>query len=273
MPVVYVVDDDEGTRETLTHALRLAGYDASAAHCGQRGLQLSTRRPPDVLLVDLQLGDMSGLELITELQSRGIRSPVVLMSGFATIPATVEAMRLGAVDFLEKPVSLELILHTVVRALALRTSCDTPEPVHADGYRRWGMAVAAMLDAPTDPKTIAGWSALLSVSPDTLRGWCRTADLRPKTSLDLARVLRAVHQAAQQQTVPERFLDAADVRTLGRLLKRANLARTASITVRDVVARQRFITNQAALTTLLHHLPGGGAPNAPEPQKIQQFLS
>lgn len=86
MALVYVVDDDQGTRETFEYALRLAGYSARTAETGERGLEMVTRQQPDVLIVDFKLGDMTGLEMIRELRSQALMSMAPLADAVARHP-------------------------------------------------------------------------------------------------------------------------------------------------------------------------------------------
>jgi hypothetical protein len=123
--------------------------------------------------------------------------------------------------------------------------------IRADGVARWAIAVANVLHAHHDPKTLEAWSAIRGVAPETLRGWLRTARLSPKHSLDLARVLRALYQSRQARTPSDRFLDVADRRTLQRLLVEGGLTGDApASTLREVLARQTFIRDRIALKEL-----------------------
>jgi hypothetical protein len=120
----------------------------------------------------------------------------------------VEAIRLGALDYLQKPVTEEDLERAIERSKAGRTD-HTPPIARADGIARWAIAVASVINATNDPKNLVEWSRIGGVAPETLRGWCRTADLPPKRSLDLGRLLRAVSQATLKDCHPKRFLDAA----------------------------------------------------------------
>ena len=110
---VLIVDDDPATCVTFGEALRLAGLRVETAETGQAALKSLRRSTFDLLLLDLRLPDMSGLELI-----RTRRVPFMLISGFLTIAETVEAMRLGAREVLEKPVEVDVLCDRVVSFLA-----------------------------------------------------------------------------------------------------------------------------------------------------------
>ncbi|NBC18256.1 MAG: response regulator, partial [Bacteroidetes bacterium] len=116
---VLVVDDDPYLRENLRGILRDAGYDTEEAPDGQQALEVLAARPVDLTLLDLKLerSRVSGMDVLRHLAGNGMDVPVVIVSGEGTIRTAVEATRLGAYDFLEKPVSQERILLTVRNAL------------------------------------------------------------------------------------------------------------------------------------------------------------
>jgi FixJ family two-component response regulator len=116
MSTVLLVDDDVGTLETCALILRTAGFDVVTAELGRTGVDLARSGSFEVILSDLCLPDISGLEVLTTLREAGVHSEFVIITGFASVPRAVEAMRLGAADFLEKPVFDEDVLHAVRRA-------------------------------------------------------------------------------------------------------------------------------------------------------------
>lgn len=116
--LIHVVDDDESLRSSLLDLLRAAGYDAQGY--GSTGEFLLKPIPdrPGCLLLDIRLpGGPSGLELQAALTDRGFALPTIFVTGYADVPASVRAMKAGAVDFLEKPVVREHLFEAVERAL------------------------------------------------------------------------------------------------------------------------------------------------------------
>lgn len=103
-PGVYVLDDDQAVRSALLHLISAAGHRAVGYANAEQFLDSEAYREPGCLLLDLCLPDMSGIELLEQLNTRGSTVPVVFMSGFGDVPLTVRAMKLGAIDFLTKPV-------------------------------------------------------------------------------------------------------------------------------------------------------------------------
>ncbi len=119
---------------------------------------------------------------------------------------------------------------------------------------RWAQAVTGILDCPFDPKTVAMWAKTIGVSGGALRDWCRVARCRPKSSLDFARLLRAVVQSQEYGWDPFNLLDVANERTMKNLLRRGGLPDLLSsnvpLTPRGFLLLQRFVTDSVALTTL-----------------------
>lgn len=117
-PVVCLVEDDDALREALAVTLDQGGLRVIACATAVEALEAVEASPPDCLLLDLGLPGMDGLTLQRELLARGVSLPTVFLSGQAAIADSVQAMRAGAADFLEKPVSAEDLLASVQRALA-----------------------------------------------------------------------------------------------------------------------------------------------------------
>ena len=116
---LLIIDDDQNTLASLARAFRLAGYEATVADRAARALALLERQRFDLILSDVVMPGKDGLALLEDLRGLGVTSPVVMMSGQATVEMAVRATRLGAVDFLEKPLSTEKLLVTVENALRL----------------------------------------------------------------------------------------------------------------------------------------------------------
>jgi two-component system nitrogen regulation response regulator NtrX len=116
---LLILDDDKNTLASLARAFRLEGYEATVCDDATRALELIRAQSFDLLLSDVVMPRKDGLALLEDLKSLGISIPVVMISGQATVEMAVRATRLGAVDFLEKPLSTEKLLLTVENALKL----------------------------------------------------------------------------------------------------------------------------------------------------------
>jgi DNA-binding NtrC family response regulator len=117
---ILVVDDEEDIRSLLQEILSDEGYDVEAAADANEARAARTRQQPDLILLDIWMPDVDGITLLREWTDNAPSCPVVMMSGHGTIETAVEATRLGAFDFVEKPLSIAKLLRTVERALEAR---------------------------------------------------------------------------------------------------------------------------------------------------------
>ena len=116
---LLLVDDDPNTLASLSRAFRLAGHEATVCDNAARAIELLKTDSFDLILSDVVMPGKSGLELLEELKANGVKTPIVLISGQANIEMAVRATKLGALDFLEKPLSTDKLLVTVENALRL----------------------------------------------------------------------------------------------------------------------------------------------------------
>jgi len=116
---LLLVDDDPNTLASLSRAFRLAGHEATVCDNAGRALELLRTDSFDLILSDVVMPGKSGLELLEDLKRAGVKTPIVLISGQANIEMAVRATKLGALDFLEKPLSTDKLLVTVENALRL----------------------------------------------------------------------------------------------------------------------------------------------------------
>jgi two-component system, NtrC family, nitrogen regulation response regulator NtrX len=117
---LLIVDDEPNTLASLSRAFRLAGHEAAVCDNAVKALELAHSQHFDLIISDVVMPGKDGLSLLEDLKSQGITTPVVMMSGQAHIEMAVHATRLGALDFLEKPISTEKLLLTVENALKLQ---------------------------------------------------------------------------------------------------------------------------------------------------------
>ncbi len=117
---LLIVDDEPDTLASLARAFRLAGHEATVCDNAVKALELAKTQEFDLIFSDVVMPGKDGLSFLEDLKAQGIAVPVVMMSGQAHIEMAVRATRLGALDFLEKPVSTEKLLLTVENVLKLR---------------------------------------------------------------------------------------------------------------------------------------------------------
>ena len=117
---LLVVDDDESVQVTLRRLFERSGYTATIVGSGEAGLEAFRRDTPDMVLLDLHLPGMSGLEVLDRLREMSRAVPVLMMSGDGTISDAVEAVRMGAIDFVQKPLLPQRVELTVRNALKIQ---------------------------------------------------------------------------------------------------------------------------------------------------------
>jgi two-component system nitrogen regulation response regulator NtrX len=138
-PLVLVVDDDSALRQICLDMLSARGYRAFGAATVGEGLREFDERRPSAVLLDLRLPDGTGLDVLRELQRRSPVTPVVVVSGHGSVADAVEAMRLGAAEFLEKPLTAERLYDALERALAPLPPRAEAAPESALDGARYGM--------------------------------------------------------------------------------------------------------------------------------------
>jgi len=119
MTRVLIVDDDQTTLASLSRAFRLSGYEAVVCDNAARAITLLRNERFDVVFSDVVMPGKDGLSMLADLRDIGITTPVIMISGQATVDMAVRATRLGAVDFLEKPISSDKLLITIENALKI----------------------------------------------------------------------------------------------------------------------------------------------------------
>jgi len=144
---ILIVDDEQNMRVALFEALSRNGHEVSVAENGRMALEMIARTPPDLVVTDIKMPGMDGLELLRQIKALRPELPVVIMTGFATVDTAVEAMKQGAFDYLLKPFPVEVIEETVARVFALGSRL--PQAPCRPGARKTG-------DAPALGKPIIG---------------------------------------------------------------------------------------------------------------------
>ena len=136
MAKILVVDDEMGIRELLSEILSDEGHSVSLAENAAEARRIRSEMRPDLVLLDIWMPDTDGISLLKEWSAGGLLNmPVVMMSGHGTIDSAVEATRVGAIDFLEKPIALQKLLTTVKKALKHEVAPQKP-PITLDAFSR-----------------------------------------------------------------------------------------------------------------------------------------
>ncbi|MBU9128192.1 response regulator transcription factor EsaR [Burkholderia multivorans] len=156
MATILVVDDEMGIRELLSEILSDEGHVVEAAENAQAAREYRLNQAPDLVLLDIWMPDIDGVTLLKEWAAQGLLTmPVIMMSGHATIDTAVEATKIGALDFLEKPIALQKLLKAVEHGLARGAA-----PVSANAAAKAGAGQAA------GPAAVASAAALPTLGDD-----------------------------------------------------------------------------------------------------------
>jgi two-component system, NtrC family, nitrogen regulation response regulator NtrX len=163
-PSILIVDDEAGVRSALSGVLRDEGYTVDAVESGEACLDRVSRAPYDVIVLDIWLPGMDGLATLTRLNERRVDAPVVMISGHGNIESAVRAIKLGAFDFVEKPLSLEktvLVVGNAVRQRrleaenrALRAHVDRRLAMVGESYVMAQLREQVAMAAPTNGRVL-----------------------------------------------------------------------------------------------------------------------
>jgi DNA-binding response OmpR family regulator len=252
-PSLLIVDDDLGTRETFGTAFTLAGVSVQTTDSGSNALIVTKARHFDLLLLDFRMPGMNGTEVVRRLRDEGRAMPFVLMTAFPTVELAVEAMKLGALDVIEKPLGIDDLVARIVplvrRPVSERVRVGSHVAALAPAARprsvaeRWAAHVVRACDSDEDLKTIGEWARFVGISYSLCEG-CRLLDIPPHDARDFARLLRAVIRAAQWDGRIGSFLYVSDSRTLKKLLDQAGCAAGTNappVSATEFIKRQHFV--------------------------------
>jgi len=149
MASILVVDDEMGIRELLNEILTDEGHTVYSAESAIQARTIREQMRPDLVLLDIWMPDTDGITLLKEWSRTGqLTMPVVMMSGHATIDTAVEATRIGALNFLEKPIALQKLLKTVSKALESSPKYIEPEAERVVQSNTHAAAPKAILNEP-----------------------------------------------------------------------------------------------------------------------------
>src|ERR671922_1141257 len=159
MPSILIVDDEPGVRSALSGVLRDEGYEVDAVESGEACLERLARQSYDGVILDIWMPGMDGLATLARMRERQIDAQVVIISGHGNIESAVRAIKMGAFDFVEKPLSLEKTVLVVRNALrqrrleaenqALRAKVDAQHTLVGDSYVIEQLREQIAIAAPT----------------------------------------------------------------------------------------------------------------------------
>jgi two-component system, NtrC family, nitrogen regulation response regulator NtrX len=163
-PSILIVDDEAGVRSALSGVLRDEGYGVEAVESGEACLDRAMRAAFDVIVLDIWLPGLDGLATLARLQERRIDAPVIMISGHGNIESAVRAIKLGAFDFIEKPLSLEKTVTVVANAVRqrrleienreLRATVDRRHAIVGESYVLRQLLEQVAMAAPTNGRVL-----------------------------------------------------------------------------------------------------------------------
>ncbi|MEP6654155.1 MAG: sigma-54 dependent transcriptional regulator [Myxococcales bacterium] len=200
MPRILIIDDNETMREGLAATVRRMGHEAIVATGGSEGLAHMKRRGADFVITDLKMEGLGGLEVVKAVQDIDPACPVMIVTAFGTVETAVEAMRLGAHDFLQKPFSPEVVRLKVERALELRRERRARERAEADAA-----ALRADAAAPYSFGEIIGETASMRAVFQTIERVAPTdasVYIHGESGTGKELVARAIHERSKRAHGP-----------------------------------------------------------------------
>jgi DNA-binding response OmpR family regulator len=131
---ILVVDDEPNVRLSYRVALETEGYVVSEAHCGAKALDELASGSFALAILDMRMPEMDGLELLAEMRNRGLTTPSVIITAFGDVPHAVRAMKLGAIDFLKKPITPDALRGIVSEVVSRHETSVTPRAPARDDF-------------------------------------------------------------------------------------------------------------------------------------------
>jgi len=133
---VLVVDDEKNIRVTVRESLRPLGFEVDTAINGEEAIEMAGRQSYELILLDLKMPGMDGMDVFRQFRLRWPDTAIVLVTAHGSVDAAVEAMKLGAVDFVQKPFAPQEIRDVVTRVLQRRDDRKNPKTSNSIGQRR-----------------------------------------------------------------------------------------------------------------------------------------
>ncbi|HEX8355513.1 MAG TPA: response regulator [Pyrinomonadaceae bacterium] len=233
-PRVLVVDDEENVRITTAAILEQEGYDVATASGGREALEMAARGHYELVLTDLRMDDMDGSALIHELQQRHPGVVTVVLTGYASIESSIDALRQGVYDYLVKPCVVEDLKRTVRRAIEHREQRRQITELSSPVVEIWGGVLLVPLVGTLDDRRASQMSAALL---EAVRRKCARVVLVDITGSTVVDSYTASHLINTVRSV--RLLGAATVITGVSARVAADLVKL-GVKLEDITTRRRL---------------------------------
>jgi CheY-like chemotaxis protein/anti-anti-sigma regulatory factor len=231
---VLVVDDEESVRVTTAAILEQEGYEVATARDGREALEMAARSHFDLVLTDLRMEDMDGIALLHELQTRHPNVVTVVLTGYASIESSIDALRQGVYDYLVKPCMVEDLKRTVRRALEHREQRQRITELSSPVVEIWdGVLLVPLVGTLDDQRAAQMSSALL----EAVRTECARVVLVDITGCTVVDTYTAAHLVNTVRSV--RLLGAATVITGVSAHVAADLVKL-GVRLEDITTRRRL---------------------------------
>jgi len=225
MATILVVDDELGIRALLSEILTDEGHSVELAENAAQARQVRERLRPDLVLLDIWMPDVDGVTLLKEWSGLGqLTMPVIMMSGHGTIDTAVEAIKVGASAFLEKPITLQKLLRAVEQALAKPGQARPGSTGPAATGTHPGLPAAPLLRHRSEPRASEGMAAHGTEAPSHYYPALQAEGPRPEQSFALDRPLREARDAFEKSYFE--FHLAKEGGSMTRVAEKTGLERT-----------------------------------------------